>query len=63
MSIICSWVCRWDFIEEGNHTQVDMDRLVAYEKGLNTWAKWVDANVDTSKTTVFFQGISPDHIK
>ncbi|TYH58360.1 hypothetical protein ES332_D08G148500v1 [Gossypium tomentosum] len=52
----------WDFIEEGNHTQVDMDRLVAYEKGLNTWAKWVDANVNTSKTTVFFQGVSPDHI-
>ncbi|XVE86313.1 hypothetical protein DITRI_Ditri18aG0025800 [Diplodiscus trichospermus] len=53
----------WDFIEEGNQTQPDMDRLVAYEKGLNTWAKWVDANVDPSKTRVFFQGVSPDHMK
>ncbi|OMO60938.1 PC-Esterase [Corchorus olitorius] len=38
-----------------------MDPLVAYEKGLNTWAKWVDDNIDPSKTTVFFQGTSPDH--
>jgi len=40
-----------------------MDRLVAYEKGLKTWAKWVDGNVDITKTKVFFQGISPDHLK
>ncbi|XP_022740503.1 protein trichome birefringence-like 43 [Durio zibethinus] len=53
----------WDFIEDGNHTQPDMDRLVAYEKALNTWAKWVDTNVDIpSKTSVFFQGVSPDHM-
>lgn len=38
-----------------------MDRLVAYEKALNTWATWVDSNVDSAKTKVFFQGISPDH--
>ncbi|KAJ1441390.1 PC-Esterase [Sesbania bispinosa] len=52
----------WDFIQEGNHTFKDMDRLVAYEKGLNTWAKWVDDNVDPTKTKVFFQGVSPDHL-
>ncbi|GKV02709.1 hypothetical protein SLEP1_g15106 [Rubroshorea leprosula] len=52
----------WDFIQEGNHIQRDMDRLVAYEIALNTWAKWVDTNVDPSKTKVFFQGVSPDHM-
>ncbi|KAK9901919.1 hypothetical protein M0R45_001853 [Rubus argutus] len=51
----------WDLIQEGNVTYKDMDRLVAYEKGLNTWAKWVDTNVDQTKTRVFFQGVSPDH--
>jgi len=40
-----------------------MDRLVAYEKALTTWAKWVDYNVNPAKTRVFFQGVSPDHVK
>jgi len=40
-----------------------MNRLVAYEKGLKTWAKWVEDNVDPNKTRVFFQGVSPDHLK
>ncbi|XP_044491767.1 protein trichome birefringence-like 41 [Mangifera indica] len=51
----------WDFIEEGNSIQKDMDRLVAFGKGLTTWSKWVDYNVDPSITKVFFQGISPTH--
>lgn len=55
--------CSWDLIQEGNGTYKDMDRLVAYEKGLKTWAKWVDTNVDQTKTRVFFQGVSPDHNK
>ncbi|RDX98542.1 Protein trichome birefringence-like 43, partial [Mucuna pruriens] len=53
----------WDFIQEGNHIIRDMDRLVAYEKGLNTWAKWVDDNIDPTETRVFFQGVSPLHLK
>lgn len=41
----------------------DMDRLVALEKGLRTWANWVDKNIDRSKTRVFFQSTSPTHYK
>ncbi|KAK7276792.1 hypothetical protein RIF29_17938 [Crotalaria pallida] len=52
----------WDYIQEGNNIVRDMDRLVAYEEGLKTWSKWVDDNVDPSKTRVFFQGVSPDHL-
>nr|XP_011464795.1 PREDICTED: protein trichome birefringence-like 43 [Fragaria vesca subsp. vesca] len=52
----------WDLIEEGGKIiGKDMDRLVAYEKALNTWATWVDSHVDPAKTKVFFQGVSPDH--
>ncbi|KAF7833550.1 protein trichome birefringence-like 43 [Senna tora] len=52
----------WDFIRDGDDLHKDMDRLVAYEKALSTWSKWVDKNIDFTKTEVFFQGISPAHI-
>ncbi|ONK69217.1 uncharacterized protein A4U43_C05F20560 [Asparagus officinalis] len=51
----------WDFVESEGQVYKDMDRLVAFSKGLTTWAKWVEANVDPSTTKVFFQGISPTH--
>ncbi|KAI5331310.1 PREDICTED: trichome birefringence [Prunus dulcis] len=51
----------WDYVRDGTNLYRDMDRLTAFYKGLSTWAKWVDSNVDPSKTRVFFQGISPTH--
>ncbi|XP_057473626.1 protein trichome birefringence-like 43 isoform X1 [Actinidia eriantha] len=53
----------WDLIEDGNVMRKDMNRLVAYEKALSTWARWVDSNIDPTKTKVIFQGVSPDHDK
>ncbi|XP_028112067.1 protein trichome birefringence-like 39 isoform X2 [Camellia sinensis] len=51
----------WDYMQEGNKLYKDMNRLIAYYKGLTTWGRWINQNVDTSKTRVFFQGISPTH--
>ncbi|KAG6756359.1 hypothetical protein POTOM_039787 [Populus tomentosa] len=51
----------WDYIQEGKTIQKDMDRLVAFRKGLTTWSKWVDTNINPNVTEVFFQGISPTH--
>ncbi|CAL5213250.1 unnamed protein product [Lathyrus oleraceus] len=51
----------WDYIRDGSNLVKNMDRLDAFYKGLTTWASWVDANVDTTKTKLFFQGISPTH--
>ncbi|XP_049370291.1 protein trichome birefringence-like 38 [Solanum verrucosum] len=51
----------WDYVQDGMKVSKDMDRLMAFYKGLTTWARWVDGNVDSSKTKVFFQGISPTH--
>nr|GMC70280.1 protein trichome birefringence-like 41 [Ipomoea batatas] len=53
----------WDYIQKGDQVYKDMDRMVAFEEGLKTWSKWVDSNVDPSKTKVFFQGISPTHYR
>ena len=41
---------------------VEVDRPVAYKEVLKTWAKWVDRNIDPNRTTVFFMGMSPNHI-
>lgn len=51
----------WDFMEAGGTYYQNMDRLEALEKGLRTWANWVDTNIDSSRTRVFFQAISPTH--
>ncbi|KAL6614832.1 hypothetical protein ACP70R_037102 [Stipagrostis hirtigluma subsp. patula] len=51
----------WDFVQDGGQVMKDMDRLTAFSKGMSTWARWVDSNVDTSRTKVYFQGISPTH--
>ncbi|KAL3733941.1 hypothetical protein ACJRO7_023317 [Eucalyptus globulus] len=51
----------WDYIQDGKQIYKDMDRMVAFEKALTTWAGWVAANIDPAKSKVFFQGISPSH--
>ncbi|CAN8254591.1 unnamed protein product [Cochlearia groenlandica] len=49
----------WDYYKDGNKLYKVMDPMVAYEKGLTTWAKWVEINLDPSKTKVIFRTISP----
>ncbi|XP_023544560.1 protein trichome birefringence-like 38 [Cucurbita pepo subsp. pepo] len=51
----------WDYVQVGNTVKKDMNRLEAFYQGLTTWARWVEMNVDPSKTSVIFQGISPTH--
>ncbi|KAL3537642.1 hypothetical protein ACH5RR_001008 [Cinchona calisaya] len=51
----------WDYVQDDQQPLKDIDRMVAFRKGLTTWAKWVDSDVDPIKTKVFFQGISPSH--
>ncbi|KAF9591350.1 hypothetical protein IFM89_003973 [Coptis chinensis] len=51
----------WENMESEGSLYDDMDRLVAFEKGLRTWAKWVDTNTVGTNTKVFFQGLSPLH--
>ncbi|KAK3039051.1 hypothetical protein RJ639_028502 [Escallonia herrerae] len=53
----------WDVMQVGNKTKNGLSRYEAYKNALKTWAGWVDTKVDTNKTKIFFQGVSPDHLK
>ncbi|KAF5478533.1 hypothetical protein F2P56_005084 [Juglans regia] len=52
----------WDYFQIGNTLVKEMDHMKAYKIGLTTWGKWIDSNIDPSKTRVFFQGVSAAHI-
>lgn len=50
---------RWDYYKDGNKLYKAMNPMVAYERGLTTWAEWVEINLDPSKTKVIFRTSSP----
>ncbi|KAF7847007.1 hypothetical protein BT93_L3463 [Corymbia citriodora subsp. variegata] len=51
----------WDYYMEGRSMFTNINPMVAYEKGLTTWAKWVDLNLDLRRTRVIFRSMSPRH--
>ncbi|KAK1327126.1 hypothetical protein QJS10_CPA01g02127 [Acorus calamus] len=51
----------WDLIEYEGKVLGDLEMEVAYRAGMKTWARWIDNNIDPSKTSVFFRSISPQH--
>ncbi|KAG8063796.1 hypothetical protein GUJ93_ZPchr0003g18223 [Zizania palustris] len=53
----------WDYMGADGRYYEDMDRMVAFQCGMATWANWVDLNVDPVKTRVFFQSMSPTHYR
>ncbi|KAK4757638.1 hypothetical protein SAY87_018939 [Trapa incisa] len=49
--------------DEGSTEYDEIERPIAYRRVLRTWSKWVEDNVDPKKTQVFFNSMSPLHIK
>ncbi|KAJ0950373.1 putative PMR5 domain, PC-Esterase [Helianthus annuus] len=43
--------------QEGSHVYNELNVLEAFRKAITTWGRWVDANVNPSKTLVFFRVI------
>jgi hypothetical protein len=41
----------------------EVGRIEAYRRVLDTWATWVNDNVDPARTSVFFMSVSPLHIR
>ncbi|XXG41432.1 hypothetical protein AAC387_Pa01g1888 [Persea americana] len=52
-----------NYYQERDHVYPELDVLHAYKKALLTWAKWVDANIDTDQTRVFFRAYSANHFR
>lgn len=49
--------------DEGSTEYDEVERTIAYRRVLTTWSQWVQNNVDTNRTHVFFMSMSPMHIK
>ncbi|XP_074319256.1 protein trichome birefringence-like 42 [Silene latifolia] len=56
------WFHKWDYYELGGKLIKNMDHMQAFKIALGTWAKWVDSNINPSKTQVFYQGVSAVHM-
>ncbi|OAY39020.1 protein trichome birefringence-like 36 [Manihot esculenta] len=51
----------WDYYMEGQSLIKSMNPMIAYQKGLTTWAKWIDLNLDPRRNRVIFRSMSPRH--
>ncbi|RZC59328.1 hypothetical protein C5167_006630 [Papaver somniferum] len=49
-----------DKLESSVYSDADV-MLKAYKKGLTTWRKWIDKNIDSNRTQVVFRGYSETH--
>ncbi|XP_076918172.1 protein trichome birefringence-like [Bidens hawaiensis] len=52
-----------DYYQEGSHVYNELNVLEAFRKAMTTWGRWVDANINPSKTLVFFRGYSASHFR
>ncbi|KAH9683723.1 protein trichome birefringence-like 4 [Citrus sinensis] len=53
----------YNYFQEGSHVYNKLEVKEAYTKALKTWAQWVDANIDSNRTRVFFRGYSASHFR
>ncbi|KAL7584389.1 hypothetical protein Lser_V15G44102 [Lactuca serriola] len=49
--------------DEGATEYDEIERPLAYARVLKTWGEWVDKNINPNRTMVFFNSMSPIHIK
>ncbi|KAI5650890.1 hypothetical protein M9H77_36895 [Catharanthus roseus] len=52
-----------DYFQEGNQVYNKLEAVDAYTKALRTWAQWVDSNIKSNQTRVFFSGFAASHFK
>ncbi|KAL3626578.1 Protein trichome birefringence-like 4 [Castilleja foliolosa] len=52
-----------NYFQEGSFVYSKLEVADAYRRALKTWSQWVDDNIDSSRTRVFFTGYSASHFK
>ncbi|KAF2595727.1 hypothetical protein F2Q68_00012042 [Brassica cretica] len=52
-----------DYFQEGDRVYEKLEVKEAYTKALHTWADWVDSNINSTRTRVFFVGYSSSHFR
>ncbi|KAK3007592.1 hypothetical protein RJ639_014602 [Escallonia herrerae] len=51
----------WNLFEFKGKLVEEMDLETAFKMAMKTWARWIDENVVSTKTKVFFRSVSPQH--
>lgn len=49
--------------DEGDAEYDEIEVSIVYERVMRTWRKWIEENVDPSKTSVFFSSLAPQHFR
>ncbi|XP_010673529.4 protein trichome birefringence [Beta vulgaris subsp. vulgaris] len=49
------------YYQEGSHVYTQLEVNEAIRRAVTTWGRWLDANVNPTKTQVFFRGYSNSH--
>ncbi|XP_050212164.1 protein trichome birefringence-like 30 [Mercurialis annua] len=49
--------------DKGDTEYDEVEQHIAYQRALRTWAKYVEENVDPSRTTIFFSTMFPQHYR
>ncbi|XP_043687039.1 protein trichome birefringence-like [Telopea speciosissima] len=49
------------YYQEGSHIYDEFNVVEAFRRAVTTWARWVDAIVNSEKTLVLFRGYSASH--
>ncbi|KAK9108122.1 hypothetical protein Syun_024133 [Stephania yunnanensis] len=52
-----------NYYREGNYVYPKLEVDDAFKRALTTWASWIDNNIDTTKTQVFFRSYSHTHFR
>ncbi|CAI0627978.1 unnamed protein product [Linum tenue] len=52
-----------NYYKEGDYLYPHLDVTEAYRRALQTWGRWIDQNLNTSKQLVFYRGYSSAHFR